>query len=136
MENENKKGPKKKLTMKNILFLILLGLLIILFKFFLTRPNFCADTCSNINSELDVIKCLDACSINAEDYREPVSFIKIIIYSLIIIIFFAIIWNYINNNERRNINNIFIQFLLWIKKIKNNFLYRNKKIENDYKKFE
>ena len=136
MEKGNKNEKKSQIILKNILFLLLIGLLIILFKFFLIRPNFCADNCSNINSELDVIKCLDACSINAEDYREPVSFIKIIIYSLIVIIFFAIIWNYINNNERRNINNIFIQFLLWIKKIKNNFLYRNKKIENDYKKFE
>ena len=136
MENENKKGPKKKLTMKNILFLILLGLLIILFKFFLTRPNFCADTCSSINSELDVIKCLDACSINAEDYRDPVSNIKIIIYSSIVIIFFVILFRYIINSERRNTNNIFLQFLLWIKKIKNNLLNDEKQIKNDYKKLE
>ena len=136
MENENKKGQKKKLTVKNILFLILLGLLIILFKFFLTRPNFCADTCSNINSELDVIKCLDACSINAEDYRDPVSNIKIIIYSSIVIIFFVILFRYIINSERRNTNNFFLQFLLWIKKIKNNLLNDEKQIKNDYKKLE
>ena len=133
MENGNK---KKKLTFKNILFLIMLGLLIISFKYFLTRGNFCRDTCSNINSELDIIKCLDACSINAEDYMEPVSGTKLIIYSFIVIIFFVFLYRFINNNDRENSNNIFLRFLNWIKKMKDNLINKEKQEKNGYKKIE
>ena len=133
MENGNK---KKKLTFKNILFLIMLGLLIISFKYFLTRGNFCHDTCSNINSELDIIKCLDACSINAEDYMEPVSGTKLIIYSFIVILFFAFLYRFINNNDRENSNNIFLRFLNWIKKMKDNLINKEKQEKNGYKKIE
>ena len=127
---------KKKLTFKNILFLISLGLLIILFKYFLTRGNFCHDTCQNINSELDVIKCLDACSINAEDYREPVSNIKIVLYSSILVIFFIFLFRCINNCARRNTNNTFLRFLQWIKKLKDSLINQEKLEYNRYKKFE
>ena len=127
---------KKKLTFKNILFLISLGLLIILFKYFLTRGNFCHDTCQNINSELDLIKCLDACSINAEDYREPVSNIKIVLYSSILVIFFIFLFRCINNCARRNTNNTFLRFLQWIKKLKDSLINQEKLEYNRYKKFE
>ena len=127
---------KKKLTFKNILFLISLGLIIILFKYFLTRGNFCHDTCQNINSELDLIKCLDACSINAEDYREPVSNIKIVLYSSILVIFFIFLFRCINNCARRNTNNTFLRFLQWIKKLKDSLINQEKLEYNRYKKFE
>ena len=127
---------KKKLTFKNILFLLSLGLLIILFKYFLTRGNFCHDSCQNINSELDLIKCLDACSINAEDYREPVSNIKIVLYSSILVIFFIFLFRCINNSARRNTNNTFLRFLQWIKKLKDSLINQEKMEFNKYKKFE
>ena len=127
---------KKKLTFKNILFLISLGLIIILFKYFLTRGNFCHDTCQNINSELDLIKCLDACSINAEDYREPVSNIKIVLYSSILVIFFIFLFRCIINCARRNTNNTFLRFLQWIKKLKDSLINQEKLEYNRYKKFE
>ena len=127
---------KKKLTFKNILFLISLGLIIILFKYFLTRGNFCHDTCQNINSELDLIKCLDACSINAEDYREPVSNIKIVLYSSILVIFFIFLFRCINNCARRNTNNTFLRFLQWMKKLKDSLINQEKLEYNRYKKFE
>ena len=127
---------KKKLTFKNILFLISLGLIIILFKYFLTRGNFCHDSCQNINSELDLIKCLDACSINAEDYREHVSNIKIVLYSSILVIFFIFLFRCINNCARRNTNNTFLRFLQWIKKLKDSLINQEKLEYNRYKKFE
>ena len=127
---------KKKLTFKNILFLISLGLIIILFKYFLTRGNFCHDSCQNINSELDLIKCLDACSINAEDYREPVSNIKIVLYSSILVIFFIFLFRCIINCARRNTNNTFLRFLQWIKKLKDSLINQEKLEYNRYKKFE
>ena len=127
---------KKKLTFKNILFLISLGLIIILFKYFLTRGNFCHDSCQNINSELDLIKCLDACSINAEDYREPVSNIKIVLYSSILVIFFIFLFRCINNSARRYTNNTFLRFLQWIKKLKDSLINQEKLEFNRYKKLE
>ena len=133
MENGNN---KKKLTFKNILFLIMLGLLIIIFKYFLIRGNICRDTCANINSELDVIKCLDACSINAEDYIEPISRIKIVIYSSIVLLFFLFLYRYINNYDRGNSNNAFLRFLEWMKRLKDNLINKEKKEKDGYKKIE
>ena len=127
---------KKKLIFKNILFLISLGLIIILFKYFLTRGNFCHDSCQNINSELDLIKCLDACSINAEDYREPVSNIKIVLYSSILVIFFIFLFRFINKSARRYTNNTFLRFLQWIKKLKDSLINQEKLEFNRYKKLE
>ena len=133
MENGDQ---KKKLNFKHILFLTSLGLLIVMLKYFLIRGNTCHDTCQNINSELDVIKCLDACSINAEDYREPISYIKIVLYSSVIIIFFLFLFRYINNYDRRNTNNAFLRFLQWMKKLKDSLINREKKDENKYRKIE
>ena len=127
---------KKKLTLKNISLLILFGLLIITFKYYLTRGDFCKESCTNINSELDIIKCLDACSINAEDYREPVSNIKIVLYSSILVIFFIFLFRCINNCARRNTNNTFLRFLQWIKKLKDSLINQEKLEYNRYKKFE
>ena len=75
MDDENK---KHKLTFKNIVFLSIFGLLIIVLKYYFTRSDACRDNCININSELDVIRCLDACAINSEEFLEPVSYTKII----------------------------------------------------------
>ena len=83
MENNKIKG--RKLTFKNILLLSFFGLIMILLKYYYTRGNLCHDTCSSINSELDVIRCLDACAVNGEDFREPLSFKKIISFIIIII---------------------------------------------------
>ena len=133
MENGDQ---KKKLNFKHILFLTSLGLLIVMLKYFLIRGNTCHDTCQNINSELDLIKCLDACSINAEDYREPVSNIKIVLYSSILVIFFIFLFRCINNCARRNTNNTFLRFLQWIKKLKDSLINQEKLEYNRYKKFE
>ena len=135
MENEH---TKKKLTPKNILLLFLFGLLIILFKYYLTRGDFCKDSCTNINSELDIIKCLDACSINAEDYREPISYTKIIIYASIIIIFWFFLIRFIININRGNIdlNNLANRFIQWLKKLKNKLTNKDKAENYGYKKLE
>ena len=92
MENKN---DKNKFTLKNITLLMIFGVLIIGFKYYITKGDFCKESCTNINSELDIIKCLDACSINAEDYREPISNTKIIIYVSILIIFFVFLIRFI-----------------------------------------
>ena len=110
-------GKKKKLSLKHIFYMILLGLLILIFKYYLIRVDPCSDSCSNINSEIDLIKCLDACSINAEDYREPISNTKIMLYSMIVILFFFFLYNFINNDDIGN-NNLILHFLNWVKKIK------------------
>ena len=49
MDDENK---KHKLTFKNIVFLSIFGLLIIVLKYYFTRSDACRDNCININSEL------------------------------------------------------------------------------------
>ena len=78
MDDKNK---KHKLTFKNIVFLSIFGLLIIVLKYYFTRSDACRDNCININSELDVIRCLDACAINSEEFLEPVSYTKIIYFN-------------------------------------------------------
>ena len=135
MENEH---TKKKLTPKNILLLFLFGLLIIIFKYYLTRGDFCKESCTNINSELDIIKCLDACSINSEDYREPISYTKIIIYASIIIIFWFFLIRFIININRGNIdlNNLANRFIQWLKKLKNKLTNKDKAENYGYKKLE
>ena len=133
MENGNKKN---KLSLKNILLLASFGIIIIVFKYYLIRGDFCQETCANINSEIDIIKCLDACSINREDYREPVSNFKIILYSSIVIIFWILLIRFINNYERGNNNHIIIKFMELMKKFKDK-LMRKDKVENDgYRKIE
>ena len=135
MENKN---DKNKFTLKNITLLMIFGVLIIGFKYYITKGDFCKDSCTNINSELDIIKCLDACSINAEDYREPISNTKIIIYASIIIIFWIFLIRFIINMNRGTINlNIFANRIIqWIKRLKNK-LTKNDKIENyGYRKIE
>ena len=135
MENKN---DKNKFTLKNITLLMIFGVLIIGFKYYITKGDFCKDSCTNINSELDIIKCLDACSINAEDYREPISNTKIIIYVSILIIFFAFLIRFINNINRGNINlnNLANRFIQWIKKLKNKLSKKDKSDNDGYKKLE
>ena len=103
MENRNINGKE---SLKNFLFLLLLGTLIVTFKYYIIRRDSNNDACSNINSELDMIKCLDAYAINSDDFREPLSYTKILLYSSIVIIFFIIICRFINNNVRRNNYNV------------------------------
>ena len=133
MDDENK---KHKLTFKNIVFLSIFGLLIIVLKYYFTRSDACRDNCININSELDVIRCLDACAINSEEFLEPVSYTKIILYSFIFIIFLIVLIRFIINFNSRKINNKIIQFIRWIKQIKENALNREKNDDFRYKKFE
>ena len=135
MENKN---DKNKFTLKNITLLMIFGVLIIGFKYYITKGDFCKDSCTNINSELDIIKCLDACSINAEDYREPISNTKIIIYVSILVIFFVFLIRFINNINRGNINlnNLANRFIQWIKKLKNKLLKKDKSDNDGYKKLE
>ena len=135
MENKN---DKNKFTLKNITLLMIFGVLIIGFKYYITKGDFCKESCTNINSELDIIKCLDACSINAEDYREPISNTKIIIYVSIIIIFWIFLIRFIINMNRGtiNLNNFANRIIQWIKRL-NNKLTKNDKIENyGYRKIE
>ena len=133
MDDENK---KHKLTFKNIVFLSIFGLLIIVLKYYFTRSDACRDNCININSELDVIRCLDACAINSEEFLEPVSYTKIILYSFIFIIFLIVLLRFIINYNSRNINNKIIQFIRWIKQLKDNIFSREKNDDFGYKKFE
>ena len=135
MENKN---DKNKFTLKNITLLMIFGVLIIGFKYYSTKGDFCKDSCTNINSELDIIKCLDACSINAEDYREPISNTKIIIYVSILVIFFVFLIRFINNINRGNINlnNLANRFIQWIKKLKNKLSKKDKSDNDGYKKLE
>ena len=135
MENKN---DKNKFTLKNITLLMIFGVLIIGFKYYITKGVFCKESCTNINSELDIIKCLDACSINAEDYREPISNTKIIIYVSILIIFFVFLIRFINNINRGNINlnNLANRFIQWIKKLKNKLSKKDKSNNDGYKKLE
>ena len=132
MENGDK---RRKSSLKYLLFLILFGLLIIIFKYYLIRSDLCHETCSNINSELDIIKCLDSCSINSEDYREPISYFKILLYSSIVLIFFTFIYRFIKKNNGGN-NNIIIQLFQRIKRFKDNLRNHEKKEKNGYKKIE
>ena len=135
MENKN---DKNKFTLKNITLLMIFGVLIIGFKYYITKGDFCKDSCTNINSELDIIKCLDACSINAEDYREPISNTKIIIYVSILVIFFVFLIRFIININRGNINlnNLANRFIQWIKKLKNKLSKKDKSDNDGYKKLE
>ena len=89
-----------------------------------------------INSELDVIKCLDACSINAEDYREPVSYTKILLYFSIVVVFWIILLRFINNYDMTNLDNILIQFLERMKRLKDKIMKKVKKEKDGYKKME
>ena len=98
--------------------------------------DFCHETCANINSEIDIIKCLDACSINREDYREPVSNFKIILYSSIVIIFWILLIRFINNYERGNNNHIIIKFMELMKKFKDKLMKKDKVDNDGYRKIE
>ena len=133
MDDENK---KHKLTFKNIVFLSIFGLLILVLKYYFTRSDACRDNCININSELDVIRCLDACAINSEEFLEPVSYTKIILYSFIFIIFVIVLLRFINIYNSRNIKNNIIEFIRWIKQLKENIFSREKNDDFRYKKFE
>ena len=133
MDDKNK---KHKLTFKNIVFLSIFGLLIIVLKYYFTRSDACRDNCININSELDVIRCLDACAINSEEFLEPVSYTKIILYSFIFIIFVIVLLRFIIIYNSRNIKNNIIEFIRWIKQLKENIFSREKNDDFRYKKFE
>ena len=135
MENNNIKG--RKLTFKNILFLSFIGLIIILLKYYYTRGNFCHDTCSSINSELDLIRCLDACAVNGEDFREPISFKKVISFIIIIILLSFLLYQFINNFIiRRDRSNKILQFIQRIKEFKDRLINANKYEKYGYKKLD
>ena len=135
MENKSKK--ENKLTFANIFFLTLFGLLIVTFKYYFTKGNLCHETCSNINSELDVIKCLDACAINGEDFREPLSFNKIFMIIIILIVLSFLLHQFINNFIiRDNGRNKILQFIQTLKNLKDKLLNKDKYEKLGYKKFD
>ena len=135
MENKTKKTHK--LTFTNIFFLTLFGLLIVIFKYYFTKGNLCHETCSNINSELDVIKCLDVCAINGEDFREPLSFNKIFLFIIILIVLSVLLHQFINNFIiRNNGRNKILQLIQALKNLKNKLLNKNKYENLGYKKFD
>ena len=139
MENRNK--APHKLTFTNILCLSLFGISIILFKIYTTKGNLCHDTCSNINSELDVIRCLDACAVNGEDFREPLTFKKILSCIIIVVLLSFILYQFINNFIiRRNGSSKIIEFIEKIKQLLKEFkdkIFNKGKYENfGYKKID
>ena len=138
MENNNNRGHK--LTYKNIFFLCLFGLLIVIFKYYFTRGDFCHQTCININSELDIIRCLDACAINGEDFREPITFNKIFSMIVILILLSSLLYLFINyfiiRRNGRNVRDKIIQFIQYLKDLKDKLLNKNKYEKLGYKKFD
>ena len=140
MENRNR-GQSNKLTFSNILLLSLFGLSIIIFKIYFTKKDLCHESCSSINSELDVIRCLDACAVNAEDFREPITFRKIISYIIVIVLLSFILNLFINNFIIRNDRNNKFQQLIerirnFFKEIKDRILKREKYNNFGYKKLD
>ena len=135
MENKSKK--ENKLTFSNIFFLTLFGLLIVTFKYYFTKGNLCHETCSNINSELDVINCLDACAINGEDFREPLSFNKIFMTIIILIVLSFLLHQFINNFIiRENGRNKILQLIQALKNLKDKLFNKDKYEKLEYKKFD
>ena len=138
MENNNNRGHK--LTYKNIFFLCLFGLLIVIFKYYFTRGDFCHQSCININSELDIIRCLDACAINGEDFREPITFNKIFSMIVILILLSSLLYLFINyfiiRRNGRNVRDKIIQFIQYLKDLKDKLLNKNKYEKLGYKKFD
>ena len=135
MENKSKK--ENKLTFTNIFFLTLFGLLIVILKYNFTKGNLCHETCSNINSELDVIKCLDACAINGEDFREPLSFNKIFMTIIILIVLSFLLYQFINNFIiRDNGRNKILQLIQVLKNLKDKLLNKDKYENLGYKKLD
>ena len=135
MENRNIEG--RKLTFKNILFLSIFGLILVLLKYNFTKGNLCHETCSNINSELDLIRCLDACAINGEDFREPVAFKKVISYIIIIVLLAFLLYQFLHNFIiRRDRSNIFLQFIQRIKEFKDSLINQYKYEKYGYKKLD
>ena len=138
MENKNNKGHK--LTYKNIFFLCLFGLLIVIFKYYFTRGNFCHNSCVNINSELDVIRCLDACAINGEDFREPITFNRIFSLLAVIILLSVLLYLFINyfilrRNQRTGRNKI-LEFIEYLKDLQDRFINKNKYEKFGYKRLD
>ena len=135
MENKSKK--ENKLAFSNIFFLTLFGLLIVIFKYYFTKGNICHETCSNINSELDVINCLDACAINGEDFREPLSFNKIFMTIIILIVLSFLLHQFINNFIiRENGRNKILQLIQALKNLKDKLFNKDKYEKFEYKKFD
>ena len=138
MENNNNRGHK--LTYKNIFFLCFFGLLIVIFKYYFTRGDFCHQSCININSELDIIRCLDACAINGEDFREPITFNKIFSMIVILILLSSLLYLFINyfiiRRNGRNVRDKIIQFIQYLKDLKDKLLNKNKYEKLGYKKFD
>ena len=135
MENKSKK--ENKLTFTNIFFLTLFGLLIVILKYNFTKGNLCHETCSNINSELDVINCLDACAINGEDFREPLSFNKIFMTIIILIVLSFLLYQFINNFIiRDNGRNKILQLIQVLKNLKDKLLNKDKYENLGYKKLD
>ena len=134
---ENNQNKKPKLSFFNIFFLGLFGLAILLFKYYFTRPDLCHASCSSINSELDVIRCLDACAVNSEDFREPLSFKKIILFIIIIAVLACLLHQFINHFIiRRDGNNKILKLIQRIKELKDRLFNKKNYEQFGYKKLD
>ena len=138
MENKDNKGHK--LTYKNIFFLCLFGLLIVMLKYYFIKGDFCHDSCVNINSELDVIRCLDACANNGEDFREPITFNKILFMLIVILLLSALLYLFISyfilRRSARTGRNKILEFIQYLKDLKDRLLNKNKYEKLGYKKLD
>ena len=140
MENTKSNNENKKLTPAKILFFSLLGLALIWLKFYFTRSDFCHDSCVSIKSELDVMKCLDACAVNGNDFKAPITFKKvfgylILVVSLALILIKILDTIFINKNGNKYSQKI-IQMLERLKEMKDSFFSKGKDNDYSYKKFD
>ena len=138
MENAN--NENKKLTPTKILFISLLGMSLIWLKFYLTKSDFCHDSCVSINSELDVMKCLDACAVNGNDFKTPITFKKIFGYLILVVTLTLVLIKildtiFINKNGNKYSKKI-VELLQRLKEMKDNFLSKGKDNDFNYKKFD
>ena len=135
MENKTKKD--QKLTFTNIFFLSVFGLFILIFKYNMTKVDICHQTCSNINSELDIIRCLDVCAANGEEFREPLSFNRVIFMLILVILLGYLFYQFINNFViRRDGREKLLKLIRKIKDFKDRLLYKHIYEKYGYKKLD
>ena len=98
-----------------VIFIIGFCFTIILFKQYMLIPDPCKSSCKRINSEIDLINCLDACSANYLDLipNKGISFQKLLFTLSITLILTFILIRFINNMIIHEDNKFFqkIQYL-------------------------
>ena len=137
MERQRTQGPQTKLSFKNLLVLFILGAIIISIKIYFMKEDRCHNICTNINSELDVIRCLDACALNGNDFIEPITYKKIITIFLLVIVLSYLLYKFIIHFIiKKDWAQKILQLLEKMKLMKDRLF--NGKIQDDfsYKKFD